>query len=118
MGVLGAYEVDLCSGKMAWCHGKAVRIQGDEHQIAMMGLDAEDGVSLPNISKGAHEALARFFVFGNGLVQLLKFADSTTGESIGLSEPRTSPAWLGQAHIDFWVEEGLDPNEYIRDVEH
>ena len=115
--VLGAREIDFCDGNTAHCHDGIVRYAGDDHQTALVGSDV-DQKARPDISAaGSSEAQSRFFILGNGVVQLLKIAGRVTDHAFDLHEPRTSPVWVGQAHTCFWVDSGLDANEYIASVE-
>ena len=115
--VLGAREIDFCEGNTAHCHDGIVRYAGDDHQAALFGSDV-DQKARPDISAaGCSEAQSLFLILGNGVVQLLKIAGKVTDHAFDLHEPRTSPVLVGQAHMCFWVDSGLDANEYNASVE-
>ena len=71
-----------------------------------------DQKARPDISAaGSSEAQSRFFVLGNSIVQLLKIAGKVTDHAFDHHEARTSPVWVGQAHMCFRVDSGLDAND-------
>eukprot|EP00467_Chlorarachnion_reptans_P018234 CAMPEP_0114530770 /NCGR_PEP_ID=MMETSP0109-20121206/25648_1 /TAXON_ID=29199 /ORGANISM="Chlorarachnion reptans, Strain CCCM449" /LENGTH=635 /DNA_ID=CAMNT_0001713467 /DNA_START=39 /DNA_END=1947 /DNA_ORIENTATION=- len=124
--VLGATPVEFCNGipPNPACTGAGeVRFSGDQYLYALFGTDMPGNPSkltsaAPSIgTNGDHEVLSLFFVLGNSVIQLVKFASKTTGKAFNLTEPMTSPVWMAKAHIDFWVEDGVDANNFILDVE-
>jgi len=118
--VMGYKEVSLCP--YLWdksCTEEGyVRYSGADHQAAIFQFD--DPRTVPDLTKsladGGHEIHTRFYVHGNSVVQLLKFA-SAGGKVFDLREARTSPCWMAKAHLDFWIKDGIDANAYIADVE-
>ena len=116
--VLGGYEIDFCGTSTSYCSNGAVRVSGDIHMEAMFQYDIIKGSETPDISSsGDYEVLSKFFLLGNAVIQLVKFAQRSDGAVFDLRESRSSPCWMAKAHIDFWIEDGIDANDYIYDVE-
>mmetsp|Transcript_47551 Transcript_47551/g.119719 ORF Transcript_47551/g.119719 Transcript_47551/m.119719 type:complete len:540 (-) Transcript_47551:74-1693(-) len=126
--VLGGTEVPLCpTGTPApycSCDGSVV-FAGDTHRRALFAFELAANERVPDIGEGgSYEVHSRFIVFGNAVVQLMQFVERRTSSdpcgrpaTFNLREPRTSPCWLGAAHIDFWTEDSVDMNKFIAAAE-
>mmetsp|Transcript_1734 Transcript_1734/g.3254 ORF Transcript_1734/g.3254 Transcript_1734/m.3254 type:complete len:662 (+) Transcript_1734:111-2096(+) len=119
--VLGGVEIEFCdeSGvSQGFCDSSsgAVRYSGDQHMAATF-VHGADGIN-PDISSGGEfEVLSKFYILGNSIIQLVKFAAKADGSLFNLRESMTSPCWMSKAHLDFWIENDIDANDYIADVE-
>lgn len=116
--VLGGDELQFCEGPSEWCTADGyVRFFGDEHQQAMFAMD---NIPLqPDISSsGNMEVHSRFFILRNSMIQLIAFAQRDNGTLWSLRDPHTAATYIGNAHICFWIEDGVDANDWIADVEH
>jgi predicted enzyme related to lactoylglutathione lyase len=139
--ILGGVEVDFCSDlpkdlHKKYCHndehgGHGVLWWGEDHWKALFGINIhhQDGVQIPDIKNGSqYKGLSRFFVFGNGIVELRKFHSMNESFCAINNEPfcafnrrdpqeRTSPCITGAGHIDWWIEDDLDMNDFIAEAE-
>lgn len=118
--VLGGEELRFCTGgeSQEWCTPEGyVRFHGDEHDRAMFALD--EVPQRPDISSaGDMEVQSRFFVLRNSMVQLLSFNKrGVASEPWLLRDSRTSPTYITNAHVCLWIEDGVDANDFVRDVE-
>ena len=74
--------------------------------FALFGSDV-DQKARPDISTaGSSEAQSWFFILGKSSAP-----GKVTDYAFDLHEARTSPVWVGQAHMCFRVDSGLDANE-------
>jgi catechol 2,3-dioxygenase-like lactoylglutathione lyase family enzyme len=120
--VLGGYEIEFCQDDDIlnnYCTENGfVRYSGDIHNMAMFDLDLSAGVPTPDISSsGDYEVLSKFFIIGNSIIQLVQFSRLIDGSAYHLRNNMTSPCWMANAHLDFWIEDTIDANDFIADVE-
>lgn len=124
--ILGAVEIDFCStnnttnntADSSCLPDGGVAYYGTAHAQALFSYELGQGENVPNITDdGDFEVHSRFFVLGNGIIQLLRFADRKTGEYYNQREPKTSPCWIGAAHMCLWIDDSLDMNDYIAAAE-
>ena len=104
------FETEYCDSS------GAVKYSGDEHMSAMFenGSNSND----PDISQyGNYEVLSKFFLLGNSFIQLIMFVTKNDGSLYNMRDSMTSPCWMSKAHLDFWIENGIDANQYVADVE-
>lgn len=94
----------------------AVKYSGDAHMTAMF-VNGADTINPDISSNGDFEILSKFYILGNAVIQLIQFANKNDGSLFNLRENMTSPCWMSKAHLDFWIENEIDANEYIADVE-
>ena len=123
--VMGAQEVNFCQewngvpASNCTEDGTAVKYYGNAHQLATFGIVMNDtNTETPDISDdGTYEILSRFFLLGNALIQTIKIASRVDGSVFPYYENYTSPAWIGKAHMDFWIDNSINANYWIQDVE-
>lgn len=99
-------------------HQEPVHYHGTNHFDAL--FIEQEQAKAPNIrDDGTHMVKSQFIIFGNGLLQLLQFEPRPWrgGMPWSLREPLTSPCIIGAAHIDFWIDDSVDMNDFIADVE-
>ena len=129
-GVLGANEMNFCDDnsdtfgtininnycKLFRNEMVVIYPQTDVHRDAYFGLD--DIGTFPNIgTNGDYEILSKFFLLGNSFIQLVLFNSIDTNTAFDLRRNVTAPTFMANAHIDFWIEDDIDINDYIEDVE-
>jgi len=116
--VLGGDELQFCEKPSEWCTAEGyVRFSGDEHKRAMFAMD--DIPAQPDISSsGDMEVHSRFFTFQSSMIQLIAFAPKEKGPLWSLRDSHTAATYTGNAHICFWIKDGVAANDWIEDVEH
>lgn len=125
--ILGGYLIPYCNNNNtntlisnSYCTIDGyVKYSGDIHHIALFGIDEEDNVNVPNIKDlGDYEVHSVFYILGNSLIQLIQFVLKSNNNNVYILRNNfTSPCWMANAHIDFWIEDSIDANDYIYDVE-